>query len=239
MAFGYKVTNGDFLPICKFDARSGKFFKVEKIPGQQANDIELPPGTKFAVDFGSLEAGWATFTTQGPVRHMQPYVDGQPPIQQPLDKDAEGKMIYRPAFYVKLAGNALDGVREWIGASAAVMNAMDDLYQQVINTADMASGKIPIVSIPSTVAIKSGTGARSSTNYAPVFKVEGYTDRPDILGPRTVPLPMNGHAPAQTHQEPVQQPVQQATPVAQPTAASTGAPSAAKPAGMPFAPQVD
>lgn len=228
MALGYKVTNGDFLPICKFDARSGKFFKVEKQPGQQANDIELPPGTKFGVDFGTLEAGWVTFTAQGPIRHMKPYVEGQETIGQPPEKDSEGKMIYKPGFYVKLAGNALDGVREWIGASAAVMNAMDDLYTLVSRLPEMAAGQIPIVSIPSTVAIKSGTGARSSTNYAPVFKLEGWTPRPDVLGPRTVPLPVNGQ------EAPVAAP--QAAPTPQSAAAPPPVqPSAAAPAAsMPF-----
>lgn len=235
MAFGYKVTNGDFLPICKFDARSGKFFKVEKQPGQQANDIELPSGTKFAVDFGALEAGWVTFTAQGPVRHMQPYIAGQPTIAQPPDKDAEGKMIYRPGFYVKLAGNALDGVREWIGASAAVMNAMDDLYNLFVLAPESATGQIPIISIPSTIAIKSGTGARSSTNYAPVFRIEGWTARPDILGDRSVPPPavstMNGAtgaAMAQAQAVPPVSPPVAPTPAAQPPAAAT------PPAGMPF-----
>ena len=173
MAFGYKVTTGDFLDICKFDARSGKFFKVEKHVGGQKEDIELPPGTKFAIDTGTLEAGWCTFTSQGPIRHMQPYIEGQAPIAQPPDKDSEGKMMFRPAFYVKLAGNAIDGVREWIGASAAVMNAMDEFYTQISRMAEFAAGKIPVVSIPSTVAIKSGTGAKSSTNYSPVLKLEG------------------------------------------------------------------
>lgn len=230
MALGYKVTNGDFLPICKFDARSGKFFKVEKQPGQQANDIELAPGTKFGVDFGTLEAGWVTFTTQGPVRHMKPYIEGQETIAQPPEKDSEGKMMYRPGFYVKLAGNALDGVREWIGASAAVMNAMDDLYTQVSHMPEMATGMIPIVSIPSTVAIKSGTGARSSTNYAPVFKLEGWTQRPDILGPRTVPLPVaNGSTAAPVWTAP------QAAPAPQPAAAPPPVqPAPPAPSGMSF-----
>lgn len=233
MAFGYKVTNGDFLPICKFDARSGKFFKVERVPGQPANDIELPPGTKFAVDFRTLEAGWVTFTAQGPVRHMQPYIDGQPTIAQPPDKDAEGKAMYRPAFYVKLAGNAIDGVREWIGASAAVMNAMDDLYQAYLQNPEAAAGKIPIISIPSTIAIKSGVGARSSTNYAPVFRIDGWTERPDLLGAPTTPIPgsVNGHA---GYTAAPAQPAQQAAPAAaQPTPAQHT--SAATPSGgMPF-----
>lgn len=233
MAFGYKVTNGDFLPICKFDARSGKFFKVEKQPGAPANDIELPPGTKFALDFGALEAGWVTFTTQGPVRHMQPYVEGQPSIAQPPDKDSEGKMIYRPGFYVKLAGNSIDGIREWIGASAAVMNAVDDLWNSFALAPEAAAGQIPIVSIPNTVAIKSGTGARSSTNYAPVFRIEGWTPRPEQLGERVTPAPSraNGTAPAMNAAAGAQaaQAQQAAPPVTSPPAAS-----ATPAAGMPF-----
>ena len=107
MAFGYQVTKGDFLPICKFDARSGRFFKVNKEMGGTAQDVEIPNGTKFAVDFGSLEAGWVTFTSQGPIRHMQPYIEGQAPIAQPPDKDPEGKLMFRPGFYVKLAGKRM------------------------------------------------------------------------------------------------------------------------------------
>jgi hypothetical protein len=195
LAFGYKTTTGDFLPIVKYDARAGRFFKVDKEPGQQGVETEIPPGTKFAIDIGTLEAGWVTFGAQGPVRHMRPYIEGDDPIPQPQDKDSDGKMLFRPGFYVKLAGNALGGVREWIGASAAVMNAMDDLYQQIIRAPEAATGKIPIVSIPSTIAIKSGSGARASTNYAPLFRVEGWTDRPDVLGPRTVPVPRAGSVP--------------------------------------------
>lgn len=226
MAFGYKVTNGDFLPICKFDARAGRFFKVDKVLGAPNQDVEIPNGTKFAVDFGSLEAGWCTFTGQGPVRHMQPYIEGQPPIAQPPEKDAEGKPVFRPAFYVKLAGNAIDGVREWIGASAAVMNAMDDLYQLYIKAPEAASGQIPIVCIASVTTIKSGSGAKSSTNYGPVFRIEGWTPRPDILGERTVPMPAsNGHA--------APPPMQQAAPPVQPPPV-TPPPAAAPAASMPF-----
>lgn len=236
MAFGYRVTNGDFLNIVKYDARSGKLFKVEKQPGAQAQDIELPPGTKFAIDFATLEAGWVTFTTQGPVRHMQPYIDGQPPITQPPDKDAEGKMTFRPGFYVKLAGNAIDGVREWIGASAAVMNAMDDLYNLFVQAPEAAQGQIPIVSIPSTVAIKSGTGARSSTNYAPVLRIDGWTVRPDILGPRTVPVPGGGMtaAGAAMAASQVVPPVTPVTPPVQVATAPASGNGAQPPAGMPF-----
>ena len=228
MAFGYKTTTGDFLPIVKFDARSGRFFKVDKEPGQQGVDTEIPLGTTFAIDIGTLEAGWVTFGAQGPVRHMKPYIEGDDPIPQPQDKDADGKMIFRPGFYVKLAGNALGGVREWIGASAAVMNAMDDLYQQIIRAPETAAGKIPIICIASTTAIKSGSGARASTNYAPAFRVDGWGDRPDILGPRTVPPPRAGSVPLS------QMPPASVATMANASVAQTAQSADAPTPGMPF-----
>jgi hypothetical protein len=225
MAFGYKTTTGDFLPIVKYDARSGRFFKVDKEPGQTGVDTEVPTGTTFAVDFGTLEAGWVTFGPQGPVRHMSPYIEGGETIPQPQDKDGDGKLIFRPGFYVKLAGNALGGIREWIGASAAVMNAMDDLYQTFTAAPEAARGQIPLICIASTTAIRSGSGTRTSTNYAPVFRVEGWVDRPSDLGARTVPAPRAVSVPLS--QMPPQAVAQMAT-------ASTP-PAAAPPApGMPF-----
>jgi hypothetical protein len=158
--------------------------------------IEIPLGTKFAFDVGSLEAGYVMFGPQGPVRVMKPYIEGEPPVPRPQDKDVEGKYIFRPGFYVKIAGNALDGVREWCSNAAVLLNAMDELYQQVIKAPEAAAGQIPLISIVATTAVKSGSGARTSTNYGPVLKIDGWVPRPDILGPRTVPPPNahNGHS---------------------------------------------
>jgi hypothetical protein len=106
---------------------------------------------------------------------------------------------------------------------------MDDLYRTYIASPEAATGKIPIVAITHTIPITSGSGAQKSTNYQAVFKIEGWTDRPDILGPRTVPMKTNGHAgytPAPAPQ-PVTQPAMQ--PVA-PVVQNTAQP----PAGMPF-----
>jgi hypothetical protein len=194
MAFGMKTTTGDFLPICKYDARAGKMFKVDKRVDGGSDATELPNGTRFALDIGTLEAGYVMFGPQGPVRFMAPYIEGNPAPTRPEEKDAEGKYLFRPGFWVKIAGNAIDGVREWCSNAAVLVNAMDDLYQQIIHAPETAAGQIPIICIASTVAVKSGTGARTSTNYAPVFRVEGYTPRPDVLGPRTVPVSQSPQA---------------------------------------------
>ena len=230
MAFGMRTTTGDFLPICKFDARAGKFFKVDKRMDGGSDAIELPPGTKFALDFGSFEAGYVMFGPQGPVRHMKPYIDGQPMPQQPQDKDAEGKLSFRPGFYAKIAGNAIDGVREWCSNAQVLLNALDDLYQTFIHAPEAAAGQIPIICIASTVAVKSGTGARSSTNYAPIFRIEGWTPRPDVFGQRSVPPPV-AHA-VNGASVPVSTTVAVSTPAQAP---SVPPPTPAAPvAGMPF-----
>jgi hypothetical protein len=189
-----QIRTGDFLPIVKYDARAGRFYKMEKRVDGGSDPIELPPGTKFAFDIGTLEAGFVAFTAQGPVRHMVPYSSGVALPPQPQDKDGEGKLMFRPGFWVKIAGNALDGVREWCSNAAVLLNALDELYQQIISTPEAASGQIPLISISGTVAVKSGSGARASTNYAPIFRLEGWTNRPDLLGERTV-APPAGSAP--------------------------------------------
>lgn len=230
MAFGMNTKTGDFLPIVKYDARAGKFFKMEKRVDGGSDAIELPPGTKFALDIGTLEAGFVAFTAQGPVRHMVPYSDGVALPAQPQDKDADGKLLFRPGFWVKIAGNALDGAREWCSNAAVLLNALDDLYQQIVHAPEAAAGQIPIICIASTVAVKSGTGTRSSTNYAPVFRIEGYANRPDILGPRTTPIP--GTRPAPPQAAPVAPPAAQ--PAAQQTPPPAAPPAAAVAPSMPF-----
>lgn len=228
MAFGMKTNSAEFLPIVKYDARAGKFFKVEKRVDGGSDAIEIPLGTKFALDTFTFEAGYVMFGPQGPDRHMVPYTEGVQLPPQPQDKDADGKLLFRPGFYAKIAGNAIDGVREWCSNAAVLLNAMDELYQQIIRAPETAAGQIPIISIAATVAVKSGSGARSSTNYGPILKLEAWAERPDVLGPRTVPAPRA----AQINQTAAQ--TDQAAPAQRATAAAPAQPVRVLESAMPF-----
>ena len=208
MAFGMNVRTGDFLPVAKYDARAGKFFKMDKRMDGGSDATEVPQGTKFALDIGTFEAGYVSFGPQGPVRHMVPYYKGVAMPPQPQDKDAEGKNVFRSGFWSKIAGNAIDGAREWCSNAAVLVNAMDELWEKAVVFPEAAAGKIPLVSIIGTIPVKSGTGAKASTNYGPIFKLEGWVDRPAMLGPRTVPMPGAATQPVQPAQ-----PVRAAEPV--------------------------
>lgn len=232
--------NGDFTPILSYKANQGRLYVRDR--------QQMPDGTwdttetevtkaepTFAVDFGALEVGWCHFVAgAAPQWLMVAY--GQPVPNRPASpgQDDKGKDLnYRNGFRVKVAGNAIGGVREFAGNSAALINGMNELHTTYEASSEAAMGKIPVVKMVNTIAVKTG----QSTNFQPVFAIQAWVDRPDVLGPRTVPAP---RAVATA----VPQPAQQASPMPQPTwgAPSTGpaAPppvahqEAGKPASMPF-----
>lgn len=223
MAFGMNTQTGNFLPIVKYDARAGRFFRVDKDNGITEQLDITSPDLKFAIDFGSIEVGYVQFSAQGPVRHMVPY-DGRSLPAQPQDKGVDGKLLSRPGFYALVAGQAIGGIREWCSNAAILLNALDDLFNLYAEQPEAAAGKIPLISIVSTVPVTSGTGAQKSTNYKPVFKIMGWVDRLADMGERTVPPPAPKAIPAAA--APATPPPVQPTP--------TPAAATAPPAGMPF-----
>jgi hypothetical protein len=76
-------------------------------------------------------------------------------------------------------------VRELAGNSAALINGMNALHTAFEAAPEAAMGKIPVVKMTSADPVKAG----QATNYQPVFSIVSWVDRPDVLGPRTVPAP--------------------------------------------------
>lgn len=227
--------SGEFTPILAYRAPSGRLFTRDRVQNG-AGDWETTETdvTKaepaFAVDFGRLEVGWCHFTAgAAPQWSMVPY--GQPMPERPPSpgKDDKGKdMNYRNGFRVPVAGNAIGGIRELAGNSSALITGMNELHTQFEAAPESAQGKIPIVKMVNTIMVKAG----QATNYQPVFAIQTWVDRPDVLGPRTVPPPRaNGHA---APQAPVQAAPVQPAPVAPAATPQPATSAAAPPAGMPF-----
>jgi hypothetical protein len=183
---------GDRLPILKFDARAGRLFTIDRTQAPDGSwlthqtDITMtqPP---FCVDFGTLEVGWAHFAAGGPPQWALAFY-GQPQPARPASPghDDQNKALqFKSAFRVKVAGQGIGGVREFGGNSGALITGMNDLHTRFEAAPEAAAGKIPVVRMSSTTAIKSG----QSTNYMPVFEIVTWVDRPAVLGERMVPVP--------------------------------------------------
>ena len=184
--------SGDFTPILAYKANSGRLYvrdRVQDMNGQwTSTETEVTKEQpSFAVDFGNLSVGWCHFVAgSAPQWLMVPY--GQPMPARPVSpgKDDTGKDLnYRQGFRVPVAGNGIGGVRELAGNSAALINGMNELHSAYESAPEAAVGKIPVVKMTDTIAVKTG----QSTNFQPIFTVMTYVDRPEVLGPRTVPAP--------------------------------------------------
>jgi hypothetical protein len=192
------ANSGEFVPIISYNAVSGRLSlrdRVQNVSGDweaKETDVTMaqPP---FAVDFGRLDVGWVFFVKgAAPLWALVPYGHALPERPPSPGNDVAGKSLnYRQGFRVPVAGNAIGGVRELAGQSAALINGLNELHSAYEAAPEAAMGKIPVVKMIRTDAIKSG----QATNYQPVFEIVAYVDRPDVLGPRTVAPPRAGSVP--------------------------------------------
>lgn len=216
-----------FTPILAYKAPAGRLFTRDRVQNGAGDwettetDITMAQPA-FAVDFGRLEVGWCHFVAgMAPQWNMVPY--GQPMPNRPPSpgKDDKGKDLnYRNGFRVPVAGQAIGGIRELAGNSNALITGMNELHTQFEAAPEAGMGKIPVVKMINVIAVKAG----QATNFQPVFQIQSWVDRPDVLGARTVPAPRATAAPAAPVQPP---PVTPAAMTPPPQAAAT-------PAAMPF-----
>jgi hypothetical protein len=176
----------EYLGIVKYDAKAGRFSRVDKDQLGQTVLGDLT-GKPVAFDTGGLEVGWLKFGLSGPERVMVPI--GQDPPPQPVEVGADGKLTHKPGFYCKVAGQAVDGIRELCSSTGILIDAVDTLWQQVEAAPEAHLGQIPLIVVTGSTPVTTGTGARRATNYRPVIEIRGWVDRPVELGERTVPAP--------------------------------------------------
>lgn len=176
LGFSYGGTGGgaDFLPIVKFDARAGRFFRVDREDGV-STPVDITRSFKAVFDFENLEVGWISFNAgSAPDFQMVPF--GSPMGDRPSDNHKRGIRMS-----VKLGGDCGGDCRELAGTSAAMMKGIDLLHDDYIAGLKANAGKLPVVALDDTVPIESGSGAKKSTNYQPVFKITAWVKRPADL----------------------------------------------------------
>lgn len=198
MALGLNTQTGggDFLPIIKYDARAGRFFRRDRlqVDGQwTATDVDVSDGFTAAFDFDSCEVGWIKFGGGGnPDFKLAPI--GQPLPPKPNDD-------YKQGFRLRIWGKSLGGWREFSHTAKTVLGVIDRLHDEYVKAAPLHPGQIPVLKSAGVVAIVTGNGATKSTNYQPSLSIVGWVERP----------------PADVKSAQATQPAQRAAPQAPPT----------------------
>lgn len=191
--FSTEVSNGggDFTPILKYDARAGRFFRVDRVDNGQGfeNDpVDITPIAKFIADFDNIETGWILFTPNAaPDFRLVPMG-----MQLPDRPSANHKNGIR--FMVKLSKESGGDkpIREIAGTSKAFLSGLEPVYEQYRAERGKFPGKLPVLVLEKTTPVTTGMGGQKSTNYHPVFRISGWAPRGDL-----VHVPKSGEVPAQ------------------------------------------
>jgi hypothetical protein len=225
MALGLQTESnggGDFLPVCKYDSRAGRFFRQDKGDNGTAS-VDITRAFKAVFDFENIEVGWILFATgQAPSFAMVKF--GQALPARPNENHSQGFRIA-----IKLSKDCGGDVREFASTARACLRGIDAIHTQYEAEKAAHPGQLPVVILKDTVPVTSGNGDKKSTNYDPIFEIVSWVNRPAdlVYTPRAAPAakPQTAQQPAGGHKSP---PATGSTPAAPPAAA------AAPPAGDDF-----
>jgi len=229
MALGINTdtAGGDFLPRVQYDARAGRWSRVDRtnVNGSwESNPVDITDVFNAVFDYASIMTGWIDFTQ--PAFVLVPLGHPKPP-EPAGEKWKEGFRMR-----IKLAKAAGGDVREFGSTAKAVIKAVSDLHDEYLKGVQGNPGMLPVVAMTGVLAVKTGSGQTTSTNYKPVLRIERWVNRPADM-PLVVPTqssnvtPMR-MAPPSTSSAAVPPPQQRAAQVqqaAQPAPAATSAPA--------------
>ena len=228
MAFGfnYESSGGDIIPIVKFDARAGRFFRIDRSDGVN-NPVDITSSFKAVMDFENIEVGFINFPSGAAPEFKVA------PIGQPMPANPGGKFRQGIRMMMKLGKDCGGDIREIASTAKAVLSAFDTCHTEYMAGAKANPGKLPVVEIATdkdgnkliipivTQGRDEKGNAVKTTNYAPVFKIASWVDRPTDL----VFSPKNGGdatpAPAPAQTAPASPPSTGSTQVSAPAAAAS------------------
>jgi hypothetical protein len=168
-------------PVVKFDSRSGRVFRIDRenvrrrvgpLGSGHHQDVQgscglrtsgiwldrLPNGRRSGV---RARPGWRAATAKADPERQE---------RRPLHAEAVQGLRRRQAH-----------PRACVVGSKAFLGGVEKLYLDYQAGAKDNPGKLPIVVLEDTVPVKTGSGDKSSTNYAPVFKITGWAPRGDLV----------------------------------------------------------
>src|SRR5215207_197446 len=125
--FGFSTepsSGGDFMAICKYDARAGRIFRVDRVDtgqGFASEPVDITHNFKAIMDLENIETGWIDFATGGaPDFRLVPMGTALP--GRPSDKHKNGIR-----FMLKLSkeSGGEKPIREIAGTSKAFLSGVE------------------------------------------------------------------------------------------------------------------
>jgi hypothetical protein len=217
--FGFSTrpsAGGDFTPIVKYDARAGRFHRIDRVDtgdGFESEAVDITQSFKAIFDFENVEVGWIDFTAgSAPSFALVPMGSQLPDRPSPKHKNGLRMMI-------KLSKDCGGDrpIREIAGTSKAFLSGIESAYLAYAGEKDKHPGKLPVLVLEKTTPIKTGSGEKISTNYHPEFRIVGWVPRGDLVfvpkatqPAQAAPQPQaNGATPPSTGSTRAQAPSQQ------------------------------
>jgi len=177
------TSNGDYLPICKYDARAGRFFRVDRTQGAEgewrSDHVDITDQAAFLADMHHVEVGWIGFPGGRPDFKLVQI--GDPLPEQPDAVDEKGRKIYQGGFriLIKLSQDCGGDLRHFSHGARSVVGAFDALHDVWLAAPEHVDpDKVPIIKLAGTAQVKHQTSQGATTNYAPVFEIVGWTEYP-------------------------------------------------------------
>lgn len=189
---------GDFAPLVKYDARAGRFFRADRTEGPggwETSNVDITQGFKAIFDLENIQVGWAAFRAgMAPEFRLVPLGAALPPRPEGMVSDGKGgtKPAFQQAFKVmlKLAKTCGGDVRELASTAKAAVGAVDLLHSAYEAQKADHPGQLPVVAMTGSTPIKSSGKGQTSTNYAPIFEIVSWVDRPaDLKAPKPPATP--------------------------------------------------
>jgi hypothetical protein len=183
MALGLQTEGGggDYTAVAKYDARAGRFFRVDRLQDSAGNwsadNVDISNGFQAVMDLENIHVGWMLFAAGvAPQFNLVPLGDPLPP--RPTDQHKQGFRLM-----MKLGKSVGGDAREFASQAKVVIGAVDALHSEFEKGKAANPGKLPVVAMTGTTPVVSKGKGQSSTNYAPIFKIERWVDRPAELTP--------------------------------------------------------
>jgi hypothetical protein len=187
LGFSTEAPVGDFTPILKYDAKAGRFFRIDRVEGVagwESQPVDITDSFKALADFENLEVGPINFNTGGAPNFVMvrrdDVVAGKTML--PALPDTNHKIGVR--FMMKLAKDCGGDkpIRELAQNSRAFLGATEAIVKVYLAEKDAHPGQLPVIALDGKPQpVKSGSGTKSSTNYHPRFKVIGWAARGDLV----------------------------------------------------------